>query len=180
MKTISNIFLIVIILLSFNETYGQNKNMDKAQKELLLDKNLNIIQIISKRPFSSLNKQALDSLLIAKSREVALFYCPEYYRDFGLPVIKLKKYKGSSNAADNKKNMGREYYEISFNYDNTKEVLPESYAFQARIWKSSGEILAIYAGNGMGIHFLSEKYDRNKAKTNSTQIPYQTLPKGSL
>lgn len=83
-----------------------------------------------------------------------------------------------------RKQIGREYYTITFTYDSTSVRFAFNYAAKVRIWKDTDTPLDVIFGNGMGRNFLFKsfkkqtKYSSPKRKKTTThlieQVPLQT------
>lgn len=109
-------------------------------------------------------------------KELTKTYGPEYYREYGKPIIsKTKKFKTDDHRIEISKNTGRKYYEITFPYDQAKEKLEWDYASKIGVWKDSGEPFLILFGNGAGINFFFKSH-RARMQTGIEQVPYEQAP----
>lgn len=110
---------------------------------------------------SDLGKMSVESrnnYLINIANEVSKTFGPDYVKYFSKPVIsevmKLDKNEFGDSQEEFMKNIGREYYVITFPYDKSKIKLDFDFAAKVRVWKDTGEPLDITFGNGFGRNFL--------------------------
>ena len=146
MKYIKQIFLILLLSISFNATVT-------AQY-------LNAMPVAKR-----------DSLLIAIAKEVVLKYGPDYYREYSKPIIERQTVpqKGETNPSG--VNAGRIIYRITFLYDKTEEVLQFDYAAKVSIWADTSHPANVFFGNGH-VRGIQEGTDwRND--TTIEPVPYQ-------
>lgn len=129
--------------------------------------------------FAVMSQKDKESYLIHLGKEVTKTHGPGYYREFGTPVIQEKIFASDDKRQEVQQNVGREYYDVIFPYDTTKEQLEWDFASCVSIWKDTGEPQNVIFGNGMGINFLFEPYKKADARSGETvkQIPYQKAAK---
>lgn len=117
-----------------------------------------------------------EKYLIDTGKELTKIYGPEYYREYGKPIIsKIKKFKTDDHRIEISKNTGRKYYEVTFPYDREKERLEWDYASKIGIWKDSGEPFVILFGNGAGLNFFFQSHQA-RMQTGIERIPYEQAP----
>lgn len=114
--------------------------------------------------------------LIQIGKEVTKQFGPRYYREYKQPIISaVEKFDSDDERPEIAKNIGREYYTVTFLYDQSKESLDFGFASKVRIWKDTGEPLGVIFGNGYGKNFLfiSYKQFQTLGIDSTDQIPYQ-------
>ena len=100
-----------------------------------------------------MSEKERNEYLVKLAKEVIMNFGPDYYRDLP-PIIEEEKndfFKGKDIE-------GREYYKVTFPYDETKETLEWSFSAEVMIWKDTGEPLGVMFGTGYGINFLQRPY----------------------
>lgn len=106
--------------------------------------------------------------------EVTKTYGPGYYRKDSKAVIsKVIKFTTDDERPEVSKNIGREYYEVYFPYDPTKERLEWDFTSKVYIWKDNGQPFDIFFGNGIGRTFMFTPYTKATRAANVEQVPYQ-------
>lgn len=98
---------------------------------------------------SEMTEEARNEYLVKKAKEVALAFAPEWMQWEVTPQVSPKqKYFSNNQRQDIQKNVGREYYAVTFYYnDETKAKIKYDYAATVRIWADSGEVADIGAGD---------------------------------
>lgn len=98
---------------------------------------------------SNMTEEARNEYLVKKAKEVALAFAPEWMQWEVTPQVSPKqKYFSNNQRQDIQKNVGREYYAVTFYYnDETKAKIKYDYAATVRIWADSGEVADIGAGD---------------------------------
>lgn len=98
---------------------------------------------------SNMTEEARNENLVKKAKEVALAFAPEWMQWEVTPQVSPKqKYFSNNQRQDIQKNVGREYYAVTFYYnDETKAKIKYDYAATVRIWADSGEVADIGAGD---------------------------------
>lgn len=98
---------------------------------------------------STMTEEARNEYLVKKAKEVALAFAPEWMQWEVTPQVSPKqKYFSNNQRQDIQKNVGREYYAVTFYYnDETKAKIKYDYAATVRIWADSGEVADIGAGD---------------------------------
>ena len=98
---------------------------------------------------STMTEEARTEYLVKKAKEVALAFAPEWMQWEVTPQVSPKqKYFSNNQRQDIQKNVGREYYAVTFYYnDETKAKIKYDYAATVRIWADSGEVADIGAGD---------------------------------
>jgi hypothetical protein len=86
-----------------------------------------------------------DSLLIAIAREVVLTYGPDWYREYGDPIIR-REVRPAEAGAD----AGRGILFVRFLYDRTLEELEWDFAAEVNFREDTGRPVAVIFGNGLG------------------------------
>lgn len=124
-----------------------------------------------KTTFSQMNKEQREEYLIALGKELTLTFGPDYYSEQGTPVISEGVFESEGNdRPEIQRNVGRAYYQITFPTDR----LDFNYASEVRIWKDTGEPLAVIFGNGYGKTFLFISYEEQiRQKDSIRTIPYE-------
>lgn len=130
---------------------------------------------------SDLGKMSMESrnnYLINIANNVSKTFGPDYVKYFGQPVIseviKLDKNDFGDSKEEFRKNIGREYYVITFPYDNSKVKLDFDFAAKVRVWKDTGEPLDVVFGNGYGRNFLLLSYAHQTMARNTIEVvPFQ-------
>ena len=100
--------------------------------------------------------------LVKLAREVVLNFGPGYYRENMNPEVSaIRMYLDSTHVErfpEDRKNIGRKYYVVTFPYDHAQEQLEWGYAAKVEIWEDDGEPKGVMFGHGLGIHFTSRPY----------------------
>ena len=98
---------------------------------------------------SNMTEEARNEYLVKKAKEVALAFAPEWMQWEVTPQVSPKqKYFSNNQRQDIQKNVGREYYAVTFYYnDETKAKIKYDYAALVRIWADDGEVASIGAGD---------------------------------
>ena len=128
MKTIKQTIFIIFMLASYNT--------------VILSQNLD-----------SLSTAERDSLLIALAKEFVLKCGPDYYREYKEPVITKEKILPKGEGNPEGRYAGREYYNVTFLYDQSEEKLIYDYCAQVSILADTGYPYSVMFGNGMGRGF---------------------------
>ena len=144
MKTIKQIFLIILLGIGYNTTMAQNLSF----------------MPIAKR----------DSLLISIAKEVVLRYGPDYYREYSKPIIEKSTIPMKGELNPTGENSGRVSYRVTFLYDKMEETLEWDYAAKVSIWGDTGYPSWVMFGNGIGTTVPKENW-RND--TTIEPIAYQ-------
>lgn len=99
--------------------------------------------------FRLMTEEERKEYLVKKAKEVALAFAPEWMQWEVTPQVSPKqKYFSNNQRQDIQKNVGREYYAVTFYYnDETKAKIKYDYAATVRIWADSGEVADIGAGD---------------------------------
>lgn len=84
---------------------------------------------------SSMSNSQRNTLLISLAKEVVLIHGPDYYREYGEPVITRGQVPPEGDFTGG--NANRIYYSITFLYDTTKETLGLDFAASIVIWEDS-------------------------------------------
>ena len=111
-------------------------------------------------------RRSLDSLSLSVIRK---FGEEGYYKmaKKEKPVIVLKRYDSKIRYD------GREYYEVSYYQDSTKDVRLEwNHIAQVVIWKDTKEAYAVDFGNGYGYFDLPKMLADEKAGKKITRMPF--------
>lgn len=120
-----------------------------------------------------MDKVQRDKYLIELSTEVIKKFGPGYYRNV-VPVITDGVFETTDKRPEIKKNIGREYYEVTYSYDKSKELLDFDFSAKVRIWKDSGEPSEVIFGNGYGRNFFFLSYkEQTDARATIEVVPYQ-------
>lgn len=120
-----------------------------------------------------MDKEQRDKSLIELSTEVIKKFGPDYYRNV-VPVITDGVFETTDKRSKIKKNVGREYYEVTYSYDKSKELLDFDFSAKVRIWKDSGEPSEVIFGNGYGRNFFVLSYkEQTDARAIIEVVPYQ-------
>jgi len=125
MKTIKQLFFVILLCVSYNSA-SLSQNLDSMP--------------VAKR----------DSLLIAIAKEAVLKYGPDYYREYKPPVISRNVFPPKGYYNFEGIHAGRPYYDVTFLYDKTVELLDWGYAAQVRILADTGKLEGIMFGCGLG------------------------------
>ena len=101
--------------------------------------------------------------LIALAKEVVLRYGPDYYREYGSPVIEYKQWSSADKITDKRfvHWAGKGYYRITFPYDKTQEKLAMDFSARVDIWADTSVPKEVMFGNGMGRGFWESADWRN-------------------
>ena len=127
----------------------------------------------------SVDLRSLDSLerkdyLISLSEDVIRMFGPGYHRENVDVVVTEEVFDTDDKRRKISRNIGREYYEVTYSYDKSREVLNFDFSAKVRVWKDTGEPLEVIFGNGYCRNFFFEPYCRlKKRKTEVKQVPYQ-------
>lgn len=130
--------------------------------------------IAQKVDLKTMNEKQKNEYLIRLGEEVCKTFGPGYYRKDVHPAITEGVFNSDDKRAEIKKNIGREYYIVTFPYDKSKEKLDFNYSSMIKIWKDSGEPLEIIFGNGHGKNFLFLSYkEQIDSRAIIDVVPYQ-------
>lgn len=114
-----------------------------------------------------------DKYLVDLSTQVIKKFGPDYYRNV-VPVITEGVFESADKRSEIKNNVGRKYYEVTYSYDKSKELLDFDFSAKVRIWKDSGEPCEVIFGNGYGKNFFDLSYkEQTDARAIIEVIPYQ-------
>lgn len=114
-----------------------------------------------------------DKYLVDLSTQVIKKFGPDYYRNV-TPIITEGVFESDDKRSEIKSNIGREYYEITYSYDKSKEVLDFDFSAKVRIWKDSGEPCDVVFGNGYGKNFFFLSYkEQTDTRAIIEVVPYQ-------
>ena len=99
------------------------------------------------------------------AREVSENNAPEWLQGNVVPKVSSKhKYFSTINRPFIQRNVGREFYSVTFYYDEaTKAKLKYDYATYVRIWADNGDVDSIESGAGWAAAFYDPSYERAKA-----------------
>lgn len=115
-----------------------------------------------------------EKYLVDLAIEVTKTHGSGYYRPGAKAIIsKVKKFTTDDKRTEVSKNIGREYYEVYFPYDPTKERLEWDFTSNVYIWKDNGQPFRVFFGNGIGKTFIFTPYTKATRTTNIEQVPYQ-------
>ncbi len=100
--------------------------------------------------------------LIGIATEAVKTYMPEYYREYGKPIIT----KDTIEEPDTKhpefgERKGRIIHTVKFPYDDNKEYFRHGYAAIVQIWGDNGEVYSVMSGN----HYAGRRFREHEAKT---------------
>lgn len=84
---------------------------------------------------SQMTEKARNEYLVNKAKEVALAFAPEWLRWEVTPQVSPKqRYYSNNQRADIQQNVGREYYTVTFYYnEETKARIKYDYGVRVRI-----------------------------------------------
>ena len=113
-----------------------------------------------------MTEQERNEYLENLAREVSENIAPEWLQGNVVPKVSSKqKYFTYINRPFIQRNVGREFYNVTFCYDEaTKAELKYDYATRVRIWADNGEVYSIEIGEGMTAVFHDPSYERVKAE----------------
>ena len=119
-----------------------------------------------------MSEKSRNEYLVKLSKEVIKNFGPDYYRDLP-PSIEEKK----NDYLEGKDIEGREYYQVTFPYDRTKEILDFPYSAYVKIWKETGEPFVVIFGSGWGRNFLQVSYKEwvEKGILETDKVKYQQV-----
>lgn len=135
----------------FKEVVGQIRQSIKGEKDA------------QQQGLSKMQEEARNEYLIKTAKEVAMAFAPEWMQWEVTPQVSQKhKYYSNNQRPDIQQNVGREYYAVTFYYnDETKAAIKYDYAAIVRIWVDSGEVADIGAGDWVK-SFLGTSYEQMK------------------
>lgn len=114
-----------------------------------------------------------DKYLVDLSTQVIKKFGPDYYRNV-TPIITEGVFESDDKRSEIKSNIGRKYYEVTYPYDKSKEVLDFDFSAKVRIWKDSGEPCEVVFGNGYGKNFFFLSYkEQTDTRAIIEVVPYQ-------
>ncbi len=114
-----------------------------------------------------------DKYLVDLSTQVIKKFGPDYYRNV-TPIITEGVFESDDKRSEIKSNIGHEYYEVTYSYDKSKEVLDFDFSAKVRIWKDSGEPCDVVFGNGYGKNFFFLSYkEQTDTRAIIEVVPYQ-------
>ena len=104
--------------------------------------------------------------LVNLAREVSEDIAPEWLQGDVVPKVSSKqKYFSTNKRPDIQRNVGREFYSVTFYYDEaTKAQLKYDYATRVRIWADNGEVEGIMTGEDWGRVFHETSYEQMKQR----------------
>ena len=115
-----------------------------------------------------------DSLLISVAEEVVLKYGPDYYRDYKEPVIKRGQVPPKGEMNPEGEMASRVYYDVTYLYDETQEVLSFEFAASVRFWADTGKPGGVTFGSGEA-RIIRENVDWRNDDTIEPSIYYQSV-----
>lgn len=96
------------------------------------------------------------------------------YQLLKVPVVTEGVFETNDKRQEVAKNIGREFYEITYFYDKSKETLDFDFSAKVKVWKDTGEPLEVIFGNGYGRNFFFITYDAlMKERSIIEQVPYE-------
>ena len=119
-------------------------------------------QNLSSMPAAERNAQ-----LIAIAKEVVLTYGPDWYREYGEPVITRGQVPPEGDYLGN---ANRYFYTVTFLYDQTQEMLEWDFAARVVIWEDTGKPASIFFGNGLGWIFTKDYVRRTDRPVETMQF----------
>ena len=113
-----------------------------------------------------MTEQERNEYLENLAREVSENIAPEWLQgDVVSKVSSKQKYFSTSNLPFVQRNVGREFYNVTFCYDEaTKAELKYDYATRVRIWADNGEVASIMTGEDWGRVFYETSYEQMKQR----------------
>lgn len=123
---------------------------------------------------NTLDKSNRNDSLVSLSNTVVKTFGPGYYRDYIVPVVTEGVFETNDTRQEVAKNIGREFYEITYFYDKSKETLDFDFSAKVKVWKDTGEPLEVIFGNGYGRNFFFIPYDAlMQERSIIEQVPYE-------
>ena len=112
----------------------------------------------------TMNEAERTQILCKKAQEVMSSLAPEWLQgDVILKISPIQKYFSNNKRLDIQRNIGREFYTVTFCYDDaTKAKIKYDYAGEVRIWADNGEVESIGTGDGWGRVFHGVSYEQMK------------------
>ena len=113
-----------------------------------------------------LTEKERNEYLVNLAREVSENIAPEWLQGNVVPKVSAKqKYFSTNKRPDIQRNVGREFYSVTFYYDEvTKAKLKYDYATRVRIWADNGEVEGIMTGEDWGRVFHETSYEQMKQR----------------
>ena len=113
-----------------------------------------------------MTEQERNEYLVNLAREVSENNAPEWLQGNVVPKVSSKqKYFTYINRPFIQRNVGREFYSVTFYYDEaTKAELKYDYATRVRIWADNGEVASIMTGEDWGRVFYETSYEQMKQR----------------
>ncbi len=125
---------------------------------------------VSSQNLNRMKGEKRNQKLIRIATEAVKTYMPEYYREYGKPII--EKYiieKTETEHPEFGVRKGRVLYTIEFPYDKSKEYFRNGFAAVVRIWGDNGEVYMVMSGN----HYGGRRFREHEAKTiKNVLFPY--------
>ena len=121
------------------------------------------------------SRRHVNGRLIAKSVEAIKRIGPGCYREKATPRITEGIFESNDQREEIQKNIGREYYEIVFPYDESEERLDFDFSAKVKIWKDNGEPAEVIFGNGYGRNFFFKSYSEQLKDSTLHTVPYQQV-----
>ena len=103
---------------------------------------------VTAQNLSSMRASQRNALLISIAKETVLIFGPDYYREYGEPIIRRMQTPPQGALNPGGENAGRYFYTVTFLYDRTHEMFYSSFAAQVAIWEDTGKPAAVTFGNG--------------------------------
>jgi len=115
---------------------------------------------------NGMTEKERNEYLINLAREVSENIAPEWLQGDVVPKVSTKqKYFSTNKRPDIQRNVGREFYSVTFYYDETtKAKLKYDYATRVRIWADNGEVEGIMTGEDWGRVFHETSYEQMKQR----------------
>ncbi|MBQ7686137.1 MAG: hypothetical protein IJT28_02750 [Bacteroidaceae bacterium] len=112
----------------------------------------------------TMNEAERTQILCKKAQEVMSSLAPEWMQWNVIPKVSpIHKYFSNNQRPDIQRNLGREYYIVTFYYDEaTKAKIKYDYAGEVRIWADNGEVESIGTGEGWYRVFHNTSYEQMK------------------
>ena len=123
-------------------------------------------QSVQTTDLNEMTEKERNEYLVNLAREVSENIAPEWLQGDVVPKVSSKqKYFSTNKRPDIQRNVGREFYSVTFYYDEaTKAKLKYDYATRVRIWADNGEVEGIMTGEDWGRVFHETSYEQMKQR----------------
>ena len=114
--------------------------------------------------------------LISIAKKAVKKYAPDYYREYGTPIIKRAIVKESGHLEYGVR-VGGVGYSVTFPYDESKEFFENGFSAMVDIWADDGTLYSVMPGNGPGRAFKVGEAGSKNEKVKKFPYVKRTKPR---